>query len=104
MNQYNFSNLISGRHYDRENYEWVDSSNEFRSEALDKFKEFLLPMTRKGSIQDAIKRLSLDNLPNSYGILERLCIDLDTGRTFYIAGQDYDYEMRTIKGIFRDEC
>jgi hypothetical protein len=102
--QYNFENLISGKHYDDVKFEWIDTPIEERQEMLWKFKQFLLSESRKGcKPYIAICNIQIDNLPKSYGIFSRLIIN-HKGNASYIAGQDYTSEMRTIKDLIIKHC
>jgi hypothetical protein len=105
MKQYTFSNLISGREYDYNLYQWIDTPIEKREKALELFRAFLLETCRKNSsFYNAINYMTIDNLPNNYGIFERLIIDEDRDRVQYIAGQEYDGEIKCIKELIRKHC
>jgi hypothetical protein len=73
---------------------------EERENALDQIKLVLLDTCRGSNTQiiRAIRRMSLTNLPGSYGIFDRLTTE------GYIAGQSYPDEMRTVKEIIKKEC
>jgi len=102
--QYTFNNLINGREYDHENYEWVDTPLNERHEALHQFKTFLLGYTREGSKPNiAIYNMDVVRcLPKTCGIFDRLIIG-ERG-VEYIAGQCYTDEIATIKQIIVKEC
>lgn len=100
--QYSFENLISGRHYTEESG-WVDTPEEYRAEALEKFKEFLLMYARRGcKPHQAISRMSLRNLPENAGIFRRLIIQGES--VSYTAGQDYVSEINYIKQSIIKYC
>jgi hypothetical protein len=104
--QYSLSNLISGRHYDYDLSEWIDTPIEYRIEALNKFKEYLLTKTRKSSRANiAIYNMGLDNFPKDCGIFRRLIIDeTRDNKVSYIAGQDEIWEMNVIKKEIIKHC
>ena len=88
MNQITLNQVISGH-----NLTWEE-----RVEYFNMMKNFLLTHCRKGSkMYNAIDWAWFENM-QEYGIFNRLCIY--NGRATYIAGQDYTYEINTVKKCF----
>lgn len=102
--QYTFNNLINGREYDYENFEWIDTPLQERQEALHQFRTFLLKTTREGSRpQNALLNMDVVRcLPETAGIFDRLIIS-ERG-VEYIAGQDYTGEIKFIKDLIVKHC
>ena len=66
---------------------------------VNKLKGWLLNTCHYNSlVYRAINRMSINNLPGSYGIFNRLTT------TEYIAGQDYPGELRFVKNLIKEEC
>lgn len=104
MKQYTFNNLINGKEYDYEKFEWVETDLFERQDKLAQFKFFLLQYTRNGSKPNiAIQNMDVvRSLPSTCGIFDRLVIG-ERG-VEYIAGQDYTAEINTIKQLIVKEC
>lgn len=88
MTQITLNHIINGT-----NLSWEERVKNF---AL--IKEFMLTTCRKNSrVYNAINNAWFENM-NTYGIFDRLCVI--NGRAQYIAGQDYSYEIQTVKKCF----
>ena len=92
------SDVISNRIY-RERKGWGDMKEAKRIKALETIKQWLLTTCNFNSqVYKAINRMSVNNLPNNCGIMNRLTTD------GYIAGQDYPSELTFIKNLIKKEC
>jgi len=92
------NNIISGREY-KDKKGWGKMRKAKRIKSLDTIKAFLRSTCRRESlVYQAIERMNLGNLPQSWGIMNRLTTD------GYIAGQDYPGELRYIKNLIKKEC
>lgn len=91
------SDVISNRICD--NHVWRDMTEEERTEALEQIKTMLLETCRKNSqVAQAIRRMSLTNLPENIGIYERVTVH------GYYAGQSYPEELRYVKNTIKRQC
>ena len=83
------NNIISKRFYDYDKNKWRKMYRKTKIKMLDLIKE------KCGINND---NLTIDNLPGSYGIFDRVTTD------GYIAGQDYPSELRFVKNLIKKEC
>ena len=92
------NNIISSRIFNGKKG-WCNMRKAKRIKSLDTIKQWLLYTCNFDSqVYKAIDRMSIDNLPGSCGIMDRLTTD------GYIAGQDYPGELRFIKNLIKKEC
>ena len=97
-NYISMSQVISGREY-KDKKGWVNMRKAKREKALETIKHWLLYTCNFNSqVYKAINRMSINNLPGSCGIMNRLTTD------GYIAGQDYPSELRYVKKLIKKEC
>ena len=97
-NYISMNQIISGREY-KDKKGWVNMRKAKREKALETMKQWLLTTCNFNSqVYKAINRMSINNLPVSRGIFNRVTTE------GYIAGQDYPSELTFIKNLIKKEC
>ncbi len=92
------NNIISSREY-KACHGWVNMRKAKRVKSLETIRQWLLTTCKFNSqVYNAICRMSLNNLPNGCGIMDRLTTE------GYIAEQEYPGELRYIKNLIKREC
>ena len=97
---FSLNEIKSGRYYNYNGtWKWKRLYTKTRRKELEKLKSWLLDTCKYNSqVYRAINRMTIHNLPGSYGIFNRLTT------AEYIAGQDYPGELRFVKNLIKKEC
>ena len=112
-NRVTVSELIEGRIYTKK-WGWIDfrldddHATENGSSALDIFVNLIADLCwrRESTNKKRAKSCLKSKLVMDCGILSRLWVTMDkdgTYKAYYCAGQDYDFEMRTIRRLLTEQ-